>query len=169
MIQIVEQSYWWPQMQKDITDYVQGCTNCQHHKVNNRPTKAPLRPIYLKPKAMLFEMVAMDFITKLPISQEYNSILTITDHASDCTKVSIFILCCEEINAEETAALYVQHMFMHFGLPRKVISNQDPRFISKFMQEVCQITGIEHNLSTAYHPRTDRQLERSNQWLEMAI
>jgi hypothetical protein len=34
-IQIVEQSYWWPQMHKDITDYVQGCADCQHHKVNN--------------------------------------------------------------------------------------------------------------------------------------
>jgi hypothetical protein len=51
-IQIVEQNYWWPQMCKDITDYVQGCTDCQCHKVNNRPTKAPLRPIYPKPEAM---------------------------------------------------------------------------------------------------------------------
>jgi hypothetical protein len=35
MIQIVEQNYWWPQMCKDITDYVQGCAECQQHKVNN--------------------------------------------------------------------------------------------------------------------------------------
>jgi hypothetical protein len=37
------------------------------------------------------------------------------------------------------------------------------------MQEVCRITGIEHNLSTAYHPRTDGQSEHSNQWVETAI
>jgi hypothetical protein len=88
--QIVVQNYWWPQMCKDITDYVQGCADCQHHKVNNRPTKAPLRPIYPKPEAMPFETIALDFITKLPVSQGYNSILTVTDH--DCTKASIFIL-----------------------------------------------------------------------------
>jgi hypothetical protein len=114
-IQIVEHNYWWPQMCKDITDYVQGCADCQRHKVNNRPTKAPLRPIYPRPEAMLFETIALDFITKLPESQGYNSILTITDH--DCTKAAIFIPCREEINAEGTAVLYIQHVFAHFGLP----------------------------------------------------
>jgi hypothetical protein len=165
--QIVERNYWWPQLRQDVKDYVQGCADCQRHKVNNRPTKAPLRPIYPKPEAMPFETIALDFITKLPESQGYDSILTVTDH--DCTKAAIFIPCREEINAEGTAALYIKHVFAHFGLPRKVISDRDPRFISKFMQEVCRITGIERNPSTAYHPRTDGQSERSNQWVETAI
>jgi hypothetical protein len=116
---------------------------------------------------MPIETVAMDFITKLPESQGYDSILTIMDH--DCMKASIFILCREEINAEGTAALYIQHVFAHFGLPRKVISNRDPQFVSKIMQEVCHITGIERNPSTAYHPRTDRQSEWLNQWVENTI
>jgi hypothetical protein len=90
-VQLMECNYWWPQMCKDIMDYVKGCADCQHHKVNNCPTKAPLRPIYPQPKAMLFETIALDFITKLPKSQGYNPILTITDH--DCTKASIFIPC----------------------------------------------------------------------------
>jgi hypothetical protein len=166
-VQLVERNYWWPRMRKDITDYVQGCADCQRHKVNNRPTKAPLRPIYPRPEAMPFETITLDFITKLPESQGYDSILTITDH--DCTKAAIFIPCREEINVEGTAALYIQHVFVHFGLPRKVISDRDPRFISKFMQEVCRVTGIERNPSTAYHPRTDGQSERSNQWVETAI
>jgi hypothetical protein len=37
------------------------------------------------------------------------------------------------------------------------------------MQEICRITGIERNPSTAYHPRTDKQSEHSNQWVETAI
>jgi hypothetical protein len=41
--------------------------------------------------------------------------------------------------------------------------------MSKFMQEACKITGVKHAPSTAYHPRTDGQSERSNQWLETAI
>ena len=64
---------------------------------------------YLKPKAMPFETVTLDFITKLPILQGYDSILTIMDH--DCSKAAIFIPCKEAMTAEETAELIVQHVF----------------------------------------------------------
>jgi hypothetical protein len=154
-------------MRQDIMEYVKGCAECQRHKVNNRPTKAPLQPIYPKAEAMPFETVALDFIVKLPISQGFDSILTVTDQG--CTKAAIFIPCNEDITAEETAALYIKHVFTHFGLPTKVISDRDPRFMSKFMQEACKVTGVKHAPSMAYHPRTDRQSERSNQWLETAI
>ena len=102
---------------------------------------------------MPFETVAIDFITKLPLSQGYDSILTITDH--DCTKAAIFIPCNKEINAEETAALYLKQVVTNFGLPSKVISDRDLRFASKFTRELCKMMGIEQNISTAYHPRTD--------------
>jgi hypothetical protein len=166
-IQLTERLYWWPQMRVDITEYVKGCADCQRHKVNTRPTKAPLQPIYPKAETTPFETVALDFIVKLPISQGFDSILTVTDQG--CTKAAIFIPCNEDITAEETAALYIKHVFTHFGLPTKVISNQDPRFMSKFIQAVCKVTGVKHAPSTAYHPRTDGQSERSNQWLETAI
>ena len=116
---------------------------------------------------MLFETMAIDFITKLPLLQGYDSILTVTDH--DCTKAAIFIPCTEEINAKETASLYLKHMVTHFGLPCKVISDRDPHFASKFMRELCRLMGIEQNVSTVYHPRTDRQSECTNQWVEMFL
>ena len=151
-------------MKLDISDYVKGCAECQCHKVNNRPTKAPLQPIYPKAEAMPFKTVTIDFITKLPLSQGYDSILTITNH--DCTKTAIFIPCVEEVNMEGTAALCLQHMFTHFGLPNKIISNRDPWFMSKFTGELCKLVGIKQNILMAYHPRTDGQSEHTNQWLE---
>ena len=123
-VQIVERTHWWPQMKQDVIDYVKGCADCQRMKVNNRPTKAPLQPIYPRPEAMPFETVTLDFIVKLPVSSGYDSILTITDH--DCTKASVFIPCNEEITAEGTAALYLKHVFVHYGLPAKMISDRDP-------------------------------------------
>jgi hypothetical protein len=166
-VQLVERTHWWPGLKQDITEYIKGCAECQHHKVNNRPMKAPLQPIYPKLEALPFEMVALDFIVKLPISQGFDSILTTTDQG--CTKASVFIPCNEDITAEETAVLYIKHVFTHFGLLTKVISDRDPWFMSKFMQAACKVTGVNHTPSTAYHPRTDGQLEWSNQWLEMAI
>ena len=166
-IRLLERYYWWPQLQKDTADYVQGCAECQRHKVNTRPMRAPLSPIYPKPEALPFETIALNFITKLPVSQGYDSILTITDH--DCTKMAQFIPCTEDINAEETAALYAKHTFPLYGLPSKIISDRDPRFTSRFTRELCNILGIKQNISTAYHPRTDGQSERTNQWLEQYL
>jgi hypothetical protein len=135
--------------------------------VNNRPTKAPLEPIWAKPEATPFETVALDFITKLPPSQGFDSVLTVTDH--DCTKVALFIPCNEEITGEETAALYAKHVFAKYGLPSKLITDRDPCFASKFTRELCRILGIDQNISTAYHLRMDGQSERTNQWLEQYL
>jgi hypothetical protein len=148
-------------------DYVKGCAECQQHKINTHPTRAQLQPIYPKPEALPFESIALDFITKLPESEGNDSILTITDH--DCTKASVFIPCREEITAEETAGLYVKHVFTRYGLPLRIISDRDPRFAAKFTRELCRVLGISQNISTAYHPRTDGQSEATNKWLEQHL
>ncbi len=116
---------------------------------------------------MPFETVALNFITKLPVSQGYDLILTVTDH--DCSKAAIFIPCREAMTAEETAGLIVQHVFPRFGLPRRFISDRDPKFASRFIQGLCKSTGTTQKISTAYHPRTDGQSEHTNQWLEQYL
>ena len=64
------------------------------------------------------------------------------------------------------AELFARRVFRHYGLPRKIISDRDPRFTSKFARQLCRLLGIKQNIFTAYHPRTDRQSEQTNQWLE---
>ena len=160
---LVEQSYWWPGLQKNVMEYIKGCAECQQNKVNTWPTHTPLVPITPRSDANPFKTIALDFITKLPKSQNYSTILTITDH--DCTKASIFIPCTEKITAEGTAMLYVQHVFTWFGLPSQVISDWDPHFASKFTRKLCHILGISQNVLTAYHPRMDGQLKQTNQLL----
>ena len=157
MVQLTEQTGWWPNLWKEVAEYVKGCADCQRNKVNNRPTRAPLQPIFAKEDATPFKVVAINFITKLPDANGYDSILTITDH--DCSKGLIFIPCDEEILSKQTVALYAMHIFAQFGLPHKIISNHDLRFALKFSRELCRILGIQQNISTAYHPRMDGQSE----------
>jgi len=116
---------------------------------------------------MPFETVALDFITKLPTSEGYDLILTVTDH--NCSKAAIFIPCREAMMAEEMAGLIVQHIFPRFGLPQRFISDRDPKFVSRFIRGLCKSTGTTQNISMAYHPRTDGQSERTNQWLEQYL
>ena len=108
----------------------------------------------------------MDFIVKLPLSESYDTILTITD---TFLKASIFIPCNESINAENTAKLYATYILPHYGLPTRIISDRDPHFTSTFSRELCRTLGIAQNISTAYHPQTNGQSERTNQRLEQYL
>jgi transposase InsO family protein len=164
---LLGRDYWWPDMHPDIAQYIKGCATCQSTKPHTSQPKPPLKPIDMDPKALPFEVVAMDFITKLPKSEGNDSILTITNH--DCSEAAIFVPCQETILAEGMATLYAQHVFPHYGIPRKIISNQDTRFTAKFTRELCQILGIQQNISTAYHPQIDGQSEQTNQWLEQYL
>ena len=85
------------------------------------------------------------------------------------SKASIFIPCTESINAENTAKLYATHVLLHYRLPTHIISDRDPRFTSTFSRELCRTLGITQNISTAYHPQTDGQSERTNQRLEQYL
>ena len=154
-------------MTQDVKDYVKGCTDCQRNKVNNQTIKAPLNPIFAKPGALPFETVAMDFIVKLPLSDGFDSVLTITDH--DCTKAVILIPCNKTITAEGVAKLYLEHVFKRVGLPKILIHDRDTQFMSSFATKMCQALGIRQNTSTAFHPRTDGPLERTNQKLEQFL
>jgi hypothetical protein len=165
---LAKRDIWWPYMKQDVEQYIKGCTVCQANKANTRLLKPGMAPITLE-HSLPFQTVAMDFIMKLPKSgkREYNTILTITDH--DCTKAAIFIPCHETITAEGVATLYLRHVYPRFGIPKKVISDRDTRFTSKFAKGLNTALGIQSNMSTAYHPQTDGQSERTNQSLEMFI
>ncbi len=67
------------------------------------------------------------------------------------------------------AALLAKTLFPHYRLPRQVISDRDTWITAKLIKEWCNTLGIEQNISTAYHPQTDGQSERANQWVEQYL
>ena len=150
-----------------ITEYIKGCATCQMTKVNTNPNHPPLFPITPAENALPFETITIDFITKLPPSGGYDTILTITD--TDCSKVSIFIPCKETIDSEGVTQLFLTHVIPHFGVPKKIISDRDTRFTLKFATELCCSLDIKQNISTAYHPQTDGASECTNQALEQYL
>jgi hypothetical protein len=112
-------------------------------------------------------MVAMDLIMDLPKLNSFNAVLTIIDHS--CSKATKFIPCTTNITEEGVAALYLQHLVPWFGIPCKIISDPDPRFISHFTMELCQLLHIQQNVSTTFHPCTDGASKQANQWLEQYL
>jgi len=95
----------------------------------------------------------MDLIMGLPPVKGKDAILTIVDQG--CSRAAIFLACDTTITGPGITQLYMDHMFRWFGLPTKVISNQDPRFTSHFGKALTKRLDIQQNLSTAFHPQTD--------------
>jgi hypothetical protein len=165
--QDLRRNYWWPGMHEFVKEYVRGCAVCQANKIITRRNQPHLYPIPPEEDAKPFQTIAIDLIVKLPESKGYDTILTITDH--DCTKGVILVPCRETMGAEDLAKEYRDRVFPFVGIPSKIISDRDTRFTSHFAKEVCAQLEIKQNISTAYHPQTDGQSEKTNQHVETAL
>ena len=104
----------------------------------------------------------MDYVTGLPESEGHNAIFTIVDRL---TKERHYVLCTaaeDGTSAEATAGLLIKKVFRLHDLPASVISDRGPQFVATVWKSFCKRLGIQPKLSTAFHPQTDGQSERSN-------
>ena len=150
----------WEGMNEWITKYIKGCATRQQNKIQTHRDKILPFHISTKDNACPFERIAMDLITGLPTHKGKDVILTIVDQR--CSRAVVFIPCTTNITGEGIAQLYMNHVYKWFGLPKKVISDRDPRFTSHFGKALTWRLGIEQNLSMAFHPQTDGLSERKN-------
>jgi len=105
----------------------------------------------------------MDFITDLPKSDGYNTILVVIDRL---TKMSHFILCSKDLDARQFANLFMREIVRLHGLPDDIITDRGTLFTSALWKQTTGRLGIERRLSTAFHPETDGQTEQTNAILE---
>ena len=80
-----------------------------------------------------------------------------------------FIPWKEKENAKDLAKVILKEIIANHGIPQNIISNRDKLFTSKFWNTWTQQLGTKVKLSTAYHPRTDRQTKQTNQTLEQYL
>ncbi|GKD59815.1 reverse transcriptase domain-containing protein, partial [Tanacetum coccineum] len=154
--------YWWPRMKRDIATYVSKCLTCAKVKVEHqRPSGLLQQPEIPEWK---WDRITMDLITKLPRSRSrHDAIWVIVDRL---TKSAHFLAICEDFNMVKLARLYIDVIVARHGVPVSIILDRDRRFTSHFWQTVQRALGTRLDLSTAYHPQTDRQNERTIQTLE---
>ena len=102
----------------------------------------------------------MDFITQLPTTQQgHDAIFVVVDRL---TKRAHFIPTHTSVTAPEVATLFLNTIFKDHGIPRTIISDRDARFTSHFWKALFQELGTKLAMSTAFHPQTDGQTERTN-------
>jgi len=108
----------------------------------------------------------MDFITDLPMSKGYDSILTVMDQHSKAIILSPYN---KNITAVKTSQLLLDNIWKHTGFPSAIISDRGPQFAAQVTQELWRKLGIKQKLSTAFHLQTDGESEWVNQEIEQYL
>ncbi|GKA11198.1 hypothetical protein Tco_0690631 [Tanacetum coccineum] len=162
MILAAQDMYWWPGMKRDIATYVSKCLTCSKVKAEHqRPSGLLQQPEIPEWK---WDKITMDFITKLPkMKSGHDTIWVIVDRL---TKSAHFLVMRVDYSTERLAKLYIDEIVAQHGVPVSIISDRDGRFTSRFWQTLQKALGTRLDMSTAYHPQTDGQSERTIQTLE---
>nr|GFA90490.1 putative reverse transcriptase domain-containing protein [Tanacetum cinerariifolium] len=152
----------WPNMKADIATYVSKCLICAKVKAEHqKPSGLLVQP---KIPEWKWDNITIYFITKLPkLSQGYDTIWVIVDRL---TKFAIFTPIRETNPMDKLERIYLKEVATRHGIPVSIISDRDPRFASNFWRSFQNDLGTRLDMSTAYHPETDGQSERTIQTLE---
>uniref|UniRef100_A0A803TGS2 Gypsy retrotransposon integrase-like protein 1 n=1 Tax=Anolis carolinensis TaxID=28377 RepID=A0A803TGS2_ANOCA len=161
---LILRDFWWPKIRKDVENYVNTCPVCQCSKTRREKPSVLLHP--LPTPSRPWEIISADFITDLPPSLGFTTILVVVDLF---TKMAHFIPCDGLPTAKETADLFLQHVFRLHGLPKSLVTDRGSQFTSRFWKALQKLLGIDSRLSSAHHPQTDGQTERTNATLEQYL
>jgi len=98
--------------------------------------------------------ISVDFITKLPLAQEYDSILVVVDRL---TKMVYFISTIEKTSAEELARLFRDNIWKLHRLPESIILDKEPQFAVELIRELNRMLGIENKMSMVFKNTTQER------------
>nr|GEY69845.1 putative reverse transcriptase domain-containing protein [Tanacetum cinerariifolium] len=137
MYQDLKQLYWWPNMKADIATYVS--------------------------KYLTYAKVKVEHQSLSRTPSGYDSIWVIVDRL---TKAAHFLPVKTTDSMENLTQLYLKEVVCRHKVPISIISDRDSKFTSRFWRSLQEALGTRLDMSTAYHPETDGQSERTIQTLE---
>ncbi|KAK8929012.1 hypothetical protein KSP39_PZI017869 [Platanthera zijinensis] len=162
MYQDLKQDFWWPGMKTDIVKYITKCHTCQLVKAEHQKPGGYLQSLPIP--EWKWEDITMDFVMGLPQSKAGNNgIWVVVDRL---TKVAHFIPMKNDSPVQKLVDQYIDGIVKYHGIPRSIVSDRDGRFTSDTWKLVQKRLGTKLRYSTAFHPQTDGQSERTIQLLE---
>ncbi|XP_019450597.1 PREDICTED: uncharacterized protein LOC109352871 [Lupinus angustifolius] len=151
----------WPGLAKDVKSFVQQCVVCQSNKPLTQKSQGLLQPLPIPEK--VWDEISMDFITHLPSSQGHTVIWVVVDRL---TKYAHFTALPTRFSAETLARRFLNDICKLHGVPKSIVSDRDPLFLSAFWKGLFKLLGTSLCYSTAYHPQSDGQTEVVNRGLQ---
>jgi len=151
-------------MSRYIGQYVSTCDLCLRTKLIRQAPVGELHPLQIPDSR--WDTLSVDFVVELPLSSGHDAVMTVVDSVS---KRAHFIPTHTTVTAEGAARLFLHQVWKLHGLLKCVVSDHGPQFVVCFTRELYHLLGIKLASSTAWHPQTDRQIERINQELDQYL
>ncbi|KAL1550842.1 hypothetical protein AAHA92_18755 [Salvia divinorum] len=157
-------SFYWKNMRKEVKEFVSACFDCQTTKYSTQKPAGLLQPLPIPNR--VWEGVSMDFITSLPTSRGFTTIMVVVDRLS---KYAHFAPLPPHFNALRVANLFIDTVVKHHGFPKTLVSDRDSVFLNEVWAELLRLSGTKLNFTTTYHPQSDGQTEVRNRGLEQYL
>lgn len=142
---------YWPNMSRDIEDYVRRCTSCTTHQ--QRGDAAPLTPV-AETEKRTWNKVALD-LTGPSDTLGGRVLLTLIDLHSRFPEAVIL----RNGTSREIVEI-LTCMFSRYGYPNIVITDHGTPFVSAEFEEFLRAHDIIHHKSSLYYPRANSTVER---------
>ena len=161
---VITTDYYWPGIRSDVKEWIKTCDTCQRMKNRTKKPHGTLKPI--DPVPRFWGVVTTDLVTGLPMCKGFDAIFTATDKRG---KIKHIAPTTSSLDSAGFVQLFLDNVWKLHGTSDKIISDRGPQMSSRSFHDTCRKLGIELALSTAYHPQTDGQSERTNQEVEQAL
>ena len=151
--------FYWYKAREDVDLWIQRCDKCV---LTKKPSKAPRVPMGSMLVGAPLDRIGMDLLGALPLTPRGNRyIFVVTDYFTKWTE----IFAVPDQTAETCAHILVHEVFMRYGFPQTLHSDQGRCFESNIMAEVCELLEIRKTRTTPAHPSCNGQVERFNSTL----
>ena len=156
----IKSQYSWPNMRREIEEYVKQCKSCQVNKTLQPRQKVPMEITSTANHPL--EKCFLDVVGPLPVSEAGNRyVLTFQDDLSKYVVATPI----RQQDADTVARTFVSQIVLKYGTPSVVQTDQGANFLSEVFRSTCKILKIQKIQSTAFHPESQGSIERSHRVL----
>ena len=156
MLDLMRDRFFWPHMAVQVKEHIGKCHPCLAFKA--RQPKAPLENIMATHP---LELVHLDFLCLEPGKGQEENVLVITDHSTRYAQAYV----TRTQMAQTMAKTLWDKFIVHYGLLKKILTDQGHNFESQLVADLCELIGVQKIWTSPYHLQTNGQCERFNSTL----